>query len=374
MTHLATTHSRQPSQPRRRPGYTRARGFSIIEIMVGLAIGLASLLAIYQLYAVSEGRRRTAAATSEAQSAGALALFAIERDIRSAGLGFAGMDSSHFGCNVQAKAPVAAFPLVPVRIESGGTELRVLTGSSNNMFAGARYTASTPGTFTMEKSNAGFQAGDVIVGISDTPATNGNQCFLMEVTAGAGTLQAGPGGAADPQVPIAANRVDHGTTRYKNFYTDEAVDPRFNSTTISPPDGSEGALHSLGPAPNLNVWRLLGGQLKRQNLLEPQSVEVAVANDVLDFRAEYGFADDTGQINNWGLTQPADWSRVIAIRIAVLVRSSQYEKEAVTNASPRWANGEKEFDMSSISDWQHYRYRVYESVVPLRNTIWGQMQ
>jgi hypothetical protein len=25
------------------------------------------------------------------------------------------------------------------------------------------------------------------------------------------------------------------------------------------------------------------------------------------------------------------------------------------------------------SDWKHYRFRVYETVIPLRNTIWGQI-
>ena len=77
-------------------------GFTIIEIMVGLAIGLLTLLAIYQLFATSEGRRRTVAAVSQAQSAGAMALFSIERDIRSAGLGFASLDTTYLGCTVTA--------------------------------------------------------------------------------------------------------------------------------------------------------------------------------------------------------------------------------------------------------------------------------
>jgi type IV pilus assembly protein PilW len=76
--------------------------FSLIEIMVGLAIGLASMLAIYQLYATSEGRRRTIVSISEAQTAGSMALFAIERDIRSAGLGFASIDARYLNCSVKA--------------------------------------------------------------------------------------------------------------------------------------------------------------------------------------------------------------------------------------------------------------------------------
>ena len=67
------THLLPPrTSPRR-----SVQGFTIIEIMVGLVIGLLTLLAIYQLFAVSEGRRRTVVAVTQAQSAGAMALFSI---------------------------------------------------------------------------------------------------------------------------------------------------------------------------------------------------------------------------------------------------------------------------------------------------------
>jgi Tfp pilus assembly protein PilV len=90
----------------------------LIEIMVGLAIGLASMLAIYQLYATSEGRR-TIVSISEAQTAGSMALFAIERDIRSAGLGFASIDARYLNCSVKAynsgrSTAAFDFPLLPV--------------------------------------------------------------------------------------------------------------------------------------------------------------------------------------------------------------------------------------------------------------------
>ena len=86
------TYSRLTCSCRTWPVVAMARGFSLIEIMIGLAISLASILVIYQLYATSEGRRRTIAATSEAQTSGSLALYTIKRDIQSAGLGFGNVD------------------------------------------------------------------------------------------------------------------------------------------------------------------------------------------------------------------------------------------------------------------------------------------
>lgn len=363
------------------------RGFTILEIMVGMIMGLLTMLAIYQLFTVSEGRRRTVASVSQAQSAGALALFAIERDIRSAGLGFASLDPSYLGCSVRAyksgRNPSAfTFPFLPVEIV-GGNELRVLTGSSGNMFAGARYNASASRVFKMERSNAGFQPGDVMVGTADA---NTSDCLLMEVTAGAGSTVTLPDGVTSEAEP----NVRHLNTSYTNYYTGVTSNATRNGGSFSNLlDGGasslgEGWLFSLGPTPSRNVWSISNNQLMRYNFLdEDASNGVAVAQDVLEMAAEYGFdKDGDGTINSgneWTATDtaltPPNWGKVLAIRVAILVRSSHFERDEVTPDEPRWANGSKTFAMSSAgSDWKHYRYRVYESVIPLRNTIWGQIQ
>jgi type IV pilus assembly protein PilW len=64
-----------------------------------------------------------------------------------------------------------------------------------------------------------------------------------------------------------------------------------------------------------------------------------------------------------------------------LARSAKFEKTAVTADciapnnppnSPFWSGGC--FTMTNPvdgTDWHYYRYRVYETVVPLRNMIWS---
>lgn len=368
--------------PSRRTSLARAQGFSIIELMVGLVIGLLTLLAIYQLFAVSEGRRRTVAAVSQAQSAGALALFAIERDIRSAGLGFASLDTTYLGCKVKATNTARSpsefeFPFQPVEIKDG-KEIWVLSGSSSNMFVGARFTGSLSGEFKMEKSNAGFQAGDLMVGTKDAITTD---CLMMEVTKGVGDVVTLPSGLTE----IYPN-VQHTATSYTNFYTGVATTASHNGSNNNMLDGGltslgEGWIYSLGPKPMLSVWKLKDNRLLRYNALEDtEAAAVPVAQDVLQMVAEYGYdLDSSGKIdqsNEWTATTPTqpNLGRLIAVRIAVLVRTSQYEKDEVTTENPRWANGSKEFDVSAVdSDWKHYRFRVYETVIPLRNTIWGQI-
>ena len=371
--------------PSRRARPQGVSGFTIVEMMVGLVIGLLTLLAIYQLFGVSEGRRRTVAAVSQAQSIGAMALFSIEREIRSAGLGFASLDTNFLGCKVRAtntaRTPAEfTFPFQPVLIKDG-KEIWVLSGSSSNMFVGARYSASQNGEFKMEMSNAGLQTGDVLIGTSDADTA---ECLMMEVTKGAGDTVTLPNADVETY-----QGVEHRATSYTNYYTGAATAATHNGSynnmlDLSAASLGEGWLYSLGPKPTLTVWKLKDQQLTRYDYLEGgDERSVPVANEVLQLVAEYGYDEDnSGKIDKsgeWTATTPAqpNLGKLIAVRVAVLVRSSQYEKDEVTPTNPRWASGSKEFDMSAIDssgDWKHFRYRVYESVIPLRNTIWGQMQ
>jgi len=89
------------------------------------------------------------------------------------------------------------------------------------------------------------------------------------------------------------------------------------------------------------------------------------------------------------------WESVIAVRVAVVARSALAEKpsgidgtkcDATTDGTesptpgpdlrPRWVGGL--IDVSASGDpspasplyWKCYRYRVFETTVPLRNWIW----
>ena len=94
-------------------------GFSLVEVMAGLLIGLVTTVVIFQVLAVSEGYKRTATGGSEAVQSGAVSLYLLERDIRQAG---AGLDRNRFGDQINASAGSARpfnFILAPVRIVPG---------------------------------------------------------------------------------------------------------------------------------------------------------------------------------------------------------------------------------------------------------------
>jgi len=55
-----------------------ARGFTLIELMVAVALGLLTTLVIAQVFLQSEGNKRTTTSGSDAQVTGALALYALQ--------------------------------------------------------------------------------------------------------------------------------------------------------------------------------------------------------------------------------------------------------------------------------------------------------
>ena len=72
--------------------------------------------------------------------------------------------------------------------------------------------------------------------------------------------------------------------------------------------------------------------------------------------------------------------------VALLARSTQFEKEDVTAEQPVWnlgkavaVTGADDCDgakcltikIDHLPDWKRYRYRLFETIVPLRNMVWS---
>jgi type IV pilus assembly protein PilW len=110
---------------------------------------------------------------------------------------------------------------------------------------------------------------------------------------------------------------------------------------------------------------------------------------IVNLQAVYGKAKNNllQQVDTWEATDPAadpvltdsdgkqwsGWARVMAVRVAVVARSQQFEKTEVTPVQPTWRpNGVDPVTLKvdGNADWKHYRYKVYETVVPLRNMLW----
>lgn len=373
--------ARPSSLPRRR----RSGGLTLVELMVGVAIGLIGTVAIFQAVAVWSRHTQTTSAGSDAQVAGTLALFYIERDIKAAGHGFGTAIAPVMGCPVISVLPGPPFTLTPITIQQGAggapDTISILYGNSPFFVAQGNFTSSTATTKTLTR-RTGFHKGDIAVVAGPGAGPGTAPCELIEITDDAN---------------VDGLTVSHDIGNYVNFYTGANVASRFNGVAVPPPLAA-GTIYSLGPQPTLNVWNITGGHMLSRSEQFAATAPMPVAEGVVNIKAEYGVdLNNDGQIANaeWQTAAPANFSTVLAIRVAVLVRSRQYERNpdsSSTTVAPVTPNvptyfgytGAKPFLMTNVdgtpdsgaadttpNNWRNYRYRVYERVIPLRNVLWG---
>ena len=385
------------------------RGFSLVEVLVGVGIGLVGILVMMRMVASWDTHLRTTTSGADAQTAGALAMFSLDRDVKQAGMGFGGAADVAMGCTVQAEdtsgARIFSFRLAPVTITvgaGGGPDtIDVLYGDSaffggqpdqlvlqggvptSADMANLRIRASTPNTKTLQR-RGGFRTGDLAVVAANGTLPASDQCALIQVT----------GNSNPDRVTI-----EHVNGTYVDFYTGTSATSKFNPSTGTPFVVSTGRIFNLGPRPALHRWSVTNGVLSRSEIIFAGN-PMDVAERVVNLKAEYGI-DTNGDriVDRWTDTFPVggDWRTVQAIRVGVLVRSKQFERSADGAASPTipvtpdannpaWAGGA--FVMTNVdgtadtfddatsdpNNWRYYRYRVYERVMPLRNLLWGTAQ
>jgi len=63
------------------------RGFSLIELMVGVVIGLIAVLVIYEVFAAAEGIKRNTTSVGDAQQNGLMSSFMLGIELANAGNG-----------------------------------------------------------------------------------------------------------------------------------------------------------------------------------------------------------------------------------------------------------------------------------------------
>ncbi len=376
-----------------------ARGFSLVEILVGVAIGVVGMLVIFKTIATWDTHSRSTTAGSDAQSAGALAMFNLERDVKQAGLGFMGIGPSlptappnSLGCAVTGVDTLTgrnlAFNMVPVEIVLAGGQpdtINVLYGNSPFFVSEEQFTASTGTSKTLARRN-GFKTGDLAI------AAVGANCNLLQVT--------------DDTNPDGRTITHADGVTFPNFYATPAgtLTARYNSAAL-PALGALGNIYSLGPAPRRASWVVdtAAGNLTSTELIGGAPAFV-VGEGVVNMKALYGLdTDGDRRVDTWSNTTPATpaaWAQVLSVRVGMLVRSRQFERTADQSASgvpaavtpnvPNWSGDalgvpNSAFVMTNVDgspdsfgpndpnplNWRFYRYRVYEKEIPLRNVIWG---
>jgi type IV pilus assembly protein PilW len=353
----------------------RETGMSLVEMMVAVAIGMVGIIIIMQAYLTGENFNRATLGEGGTQANGLMALYTIEREMRTAGYGLntttalnCGNLRWHYGGQFSANVTGGTLPnvlIAPVMItvdaSPGVPDMISLLYSSKNermLPAGiSTFNSSGPPRVTVD-GLAGFAIGDYVVLASSAG------CSLVRVTGTVAASQTVQFATTDPHNPTTW------TPNYPNYIAnDQAItlgDPAYRTYYIE-----NGKLR-------MNAVRL------QQGALAP----VDIVDYVVDMRAVYakdngagtGTANDgvVDEYNNTLPTTPAEWQQVIGVKVAVLIRNSNYEKPSsgtvcdATTVRPTWSQGTfRAPDVTNTASQDRcYRYRVFETTIPLRNMIW----
>lgn len=391
-------YANSPAQP----SQLRHNGFSLVEVMVGLTVGFIAILAITQTLGVYDAQKRSTTAGADAQENGLMALALLQEDVRKAAAGFThpavlGCRNyfSFFDNGSGSGGPIAAFNTLPVVItDAANGNSDSVTVRTAYRFVGSiptylKTTMATPGSDLEVRRSFGF---DVVA--SGTP-----RVFPLAIIVD-------PGQSNCTLIKVTA--VDHNAHVLKHEnHIDVPDTPEYNP----PPDYMTSNNWPRYPAESMvfNVGNTLVGAVNSRNyavsnnalqITSALSGVIATTEDavtgVVNLQAQYGISDGiTQQVQNWVNATGAEWgsnvldrdhaNRVKAVRLVVVTRVGKLEWSDVTAACTNTAGianaGPCSFDdaqapvidLSGDPNWRRYRYRVYQTVVPLRNMVWARL-
>jgi type IV pilus assembly protein PilW len=378
--------------------------------MVAMVIGLLGIIVMMQMFSVFEGQKRTTTGGDDANSSGAVSLYGVQRSIQQSGWGLSTVPI--IGCTATgiwssvAGAPSIAIPLVPVTINSAlitGQDLNtdtllIVSGNNNGTVEGFNIDSAAGNVYNILFSPTSFSAGPPPDRVVAVPQVRPTPCNLVmtRVTAIA--------------VPPTATVTVADAAGYGAVSTSDK-------------------LFNLGPAPTVRAYAIRNQNLtvcdytlNNCGLVANNgnaAIWVPIANNVVSLRAQYGRDTTTtatgfmdGIVDVWDQTVATTATpisttlskntaacaliRVSAVRIALVARNSQPEKTSdwpaltvhVTPAAPLWSGSDAvaqgidaaaaaavAIDLTDVSlspsltwpTWQDFRYKVFQTVVPLRN-------
>jgi len=333
------------------------KGFSLVELMVGLVIGLIATLVVMQVMSMFEGRKRTTSGNADAQSSGSIALYTLQSQIQTAGFGLpvfisdvSGSDStSALKCD-PAKTTIfnsagVSMGLFPVEINPGSNDTiilrrskpRIATAANPNptqVLSGANIGISN---LTSVPHSMGCEPDDIVL------LSNSDTCDMSRITSivpngNAFTFTINPAVTLRTQLACLGNWTE---TTY-----------RINDNNLEERDNNNG------------IWSI-------------------VMSNIVGMKAQYGISDSITKTQNISWKNPSDINisnissrnTIRAIRIALVARNAQFEKNDVTqsevSSDGKISTNIGNIDISSLPEWKKYRYQTFEAVIPLRNIIWS---
>ena len=343
--------------------------------MVALAIGMLASIVMLQMFSLSEERSRTATTGGDAQSNGVLTFYQLQSNIARAGYGLNSV--ALFNCSTSwpvasgtllatslRLAPVTVNPVDDTTahaaiIPAGDLHtdtLLVMYGNSDGQPEGNTADVSTTAnSYTMQMASS-FAVGDRVIAVPSAPTGCSAGLTMDRVTAVAPTTQT---------VTVATSA--SGATLFNLGRGPNGL------ATAGAQNGPTVLAYAIRNG-NLTVCDFIVNDCSISANTGDATVWEPLASNIVSLRVQYGHDTGTpmdGIVDAYDQTTPttcSEWTRVSALRIGLVARSAQFEKTAVTPAALTWdGTAGAAIDLSANANWQHYRYKLFQSVIPLRN-------
>lgn len=351
----------------------RQRGFSLVELLVGLVIGLFATLAVMQTFSVFEGQKRSTSGTADAQTNGSIALMQLRRSIETAGYGLP-MPNADFQNNIlRCTSNVAVYP---AQIEQG-------TGDNGSDKIILRYSTGGAGAVPIDIVNPtasateGMEVSNNIGCGSDLEMSATTYKAKYKVPLDDATKN----NPANTVMIIRGNQCGFAEIA-KQPTNDTGVDKKSYIKIVSAPFtlANNDKLACMGGWASY-TYEVRNNQLWLNN--DP------IISGVVDMQAQYGVSNTPGEntvpaagwvepTGAWAAPAAPARNRIKAVRVALVLQNGLKEKVNVTAAGSedllawRDANGVgTAMNVSFLPDWRNYRYRTFSTTVPLRNVLWS---
>jgi len=364
----------------------RQLGLTLVEVMVAVVIGMIGILVITQAYITSDNFNRATLGEGGAQMNGLVALYSIERDMRMSGWGInnaqaRGCGNMYWHYNGAYSANNGGGTLPNVRVAPVVITADTVTPANPDQVT---ILYGTDGERMMPSTINAYSGGTPDLSVDGSDGYNVNQLILVVGASGCTLRGVSAVQAVAQKLEIAPTAI---------LKQNPAGWGAFTTTTPSKDD----VVLNLG-TPVLRTYLISSGKLASDDGLLANGVatRTEVVDSIVDLRALYGKDTDANNaVDRYDITTPttaAGWQQVLSVKVGILARIGNYEKpstsggncDATTAANaPTWSGGSvaglvavanpfRAVDIATATSQDRcYRYRVFETTIPLRNMIWA---
>jgi type IV pilus assembly protein PilW len=351
---------------------TRIRGFSLVELMVALTIGLIILSAVSMLFVNSKKTYTTQDSLARLQENARFAMQFLTKDLRLAGyygcISDIAPDSVYSTLNnsttfaYNAQVPLeglnnatgtwhpSASTVLPPGIVSGTDSVAIRVADASSSIFLTNEMSNNTDVLTVN-SVSGLSSGDIIM-VSDCSSTD-----IMNVTGISGLQISHAAGSGNPSnssqslSKVYSPSTGPGGTRVMKFWT-----RRYFIGT-----GASGNPALFRQDNSATAVELVDGIEKMKILY-----------------GEYTASPPDPNRANWvpsvyrNATAVSDWTKVVSVRIGILARTlsdraTGKPKETDIDTGDYDVDGDGNIDLSNPGD--HYKRRIFQYVVQLRNAL-----